>query len=92
MNETRIETGEPKLPDEPFTQEQVEAHILLCGQSNKPWFKLVMLDEDMAKDPTAIALMASITDVIAAGIYTMGFEERMTQAKEDVKGVNHGSH
>ncbi len=91
MNSTKIETGEPPDFNEPFTQKQVEDFIMLCGQSNKPWFKLVMLDEEMAADPTAMKLMESITDVIHAGIYSMGFEDRMTQAKEDLKGVDNGS-
>jgi len=86
-----IKTNTP-IKKVPFTQKQVEDFIVLCNQNNKPWFTLVMLDAEMAADPTAQALMQSITDVIQASIITMAFEERMTQAAEDVQGVDHGAH
>lgn len=79
-------------PRKQFTQQQVEDFIMLCAQNNKPWFKVVMLDEEMANDKTALALMKSITDVIYAGMMETEFEERMMQAEADAKGVNYGTH
>lgn len=86
------QTEKPPVEKLPYTQKQVEDFIMLCGQDNKPWFKLVMLDEDMANDPTALALMQSITDVIQAGIVSMDFEENMVAAKKQAQEVICGTH
>ncbi len=83
---------QPDKIKQPFTQQQVEDFIMLCSQDDKPWFKLVMLDEDMAADPTAIALMQAITEVIRTGIISLEFDERMEQAQKAAQEVICGTH
>ncbi len=83
---------QPDKIKQPFTQQQVEDFIMLCSQDDKPWFKLVMLDEDMAADPTAIALMQAITEVIRTGIISLEFDERMEQAQKAAQEVMCGTH
>ncbi len=69
----------------PMTQQDVENYILLKGQSGERWFKLMFVDEEMNHDPTAIALMDSIGNIIQAGIVTMALEESLnTPPPEDV--------
>lgn len=79
-------------PRKSLTQSEVEAFIMLAGQRKERWFKLVFIDEDMNKDPTATALMTSIADVIHNGIIEAAFIEQMEQAEEDAKGVSRGTH
>ncbi len=71
----------------PMTQQEVENWIMLKTQNDERWFEMRFVDDDMNDDPTAAALMQSISDVIYAGTVTMVLEERTAQAKEDVKGV-----
>lgn len=93
MNESPEIVGKPKDPKAPLTQQQVEDFIMLAGQREERWFKICFIDEKMNEDSTALALMESLGDVIHAGIISLALEERMTQAKEDCKGVNtNGSH
>lgn len=68
----------------PMTQEEVENYILLAGQRQERWFTLRFTEESMNDDPTALALMESIADIIQGGIASMAMEERMAQAKADV--------
>lgn len=68
-----------------LTQEDVENFILLAGQTGERWFKLSFVDEGMNSEPTAVALMESIADVIHDGITSMAFAERQDQAIEDTK-------
>ncbi len=70
-----------------LTQEEVENWIMLQTQNDVRWFEMRFVDEDMNEDPTAKALMQSISDVIYAGTVSMVIEERIAQAKEDVKDV-----
>jgi len=85
--------GAKKDPNKPMTQKQVEDFILLASQNGERWFQMSFVDEDMNKDPTAMALMDALSDMINQGVNTVGFEERMSQANEDCKGVNvNGSH
>ncbi len=70
-----------------LTQEEVENWIMLQTQNDVRWFEMRFVDEAMNEDPTAKALMQSISDVIYAGTVSMVIEERTAQAKEDVKGV-----
>ncbi len=70
-----------------LTQEEVENWIMLQTQNDVRWFEMRFVDEDMNEDPTAKALMQSISDVIYAGTVSMVIGERIAQAKEDVKGV-----
>jgi len=69
----------------PLTQKQVEDFIMLKAQSNERWFEVRFLDEDMNNDPTAAALMTSISDVIFAGMASLGLEERMADAEKSKK-------
>ena len=50
--------GEVKPIRPPMTQEQVEAWIMLKGQSGERWFKIEILDKQVGQDPTMIALRA----------------------------------
>ncbi len=61
----------------PMTQQDVENYILLKGQSGERWFKLMFVEEEMNHDPTAMALMESIGNIISAGIATMALEESL---------------
>ncbi len=66
-----------------LTQEEVENWIMLKTQADERWFEMRFIDEDMNNDPTALALMKSISDVIYAGTVSMVLEERMAQAEAD---------
>lgn len=58
-----------------MTQEQCENWIMLKGQTGERWFKLVILDPEVAEDPTIIALMETVSEMIFAGIQGMPFTE-----------------
>ncbi len=70
----------------PLTQKQVENFIQLKEQSGERWFEMRFIDEEMNNDPTAQALMISISDVIFAGMSSLSLEERMADAE---KGKQH---
>jgi len=79
---------EAEVPEPvPMTQQEVENWIMLQTQNDVRWFEMRFVDEAMNNDPTASALMQSISDVIYAGTVSIVMEERMEQASEDVKGV-----
>lgn len=59
----------------PMTKEQVEAWIMLKGQSDERWFKIVILDEEVGQEPNMISLMETVSNMIFAGIQGMPFEE-----------------
>lgn len=87
--------GEVKPIRPPMTQEQVEAWIMLKGQSGERWFKIEILDKQVGQDPTMIALMETVSEMIFAGIQGMPFLEaeqaRQMGKKTDVaKGVRMG--
>ncbi len=69
----------------PLTQKQVEDYIQLKSQSGDRWFEMRFIDEDMNVDPTAKALMASISDSIFAGMTSLALEERMADAEKGKK-------
>lgn len=71
------------MPDpKPMTQEQVESWIMLKGQNpDERWFEIRILDEEVGNDPTAQALMKTVSDMIFKGIAGMPFiESRNTPA------------
>ena len=59
----------------PMTQEAVENWIMLKGQSGDRWFEIRILDEEVGQDPTMIALMESVSEMIFRGIQGMPFTE-----------------
>ena len=70
-------------PKKPMTQEQVENWIMLKGQTDERWFEIKILDEEVGQDPTMIALMEVVSDMIFKGIKGMPFTESEHQrAKE----------
>lgn len=66
--------------DNPMSQEQVEAWIMLQGQKGVRWFNLQVLDPQMNKDPTLTALMTAIADSIFEGMTQQEFQERQANA------------
>jgi hypothetical protein len=67
----------------PMTQEEVENWIMLKGQTDERWFEIRILDEEVGQDPTMIALMETVSDMIFRGIKGMPFEEsEMARAKD----------
>lgn len=67
-----------------MTQEQVENWVMLKGQSGERWFEIRILDEEVGQDPTMIALMETVSDMIFKGIQGMPFAESQAQAKPDL--------
>ena len=61
-----------------MTQEQCENWILLKGQTGERWFEVRILDEEVGQDPTMIALMEEVSNMIFAGIQGMPFLEAET--------------
>ena len=59
----------------PMTKEQCESWIMLKGQTDERWFKIEILDPEVGQDPTMIALMETVSNMIFAGIQGMPFEE-----------------
>lgn len=59
----------------PMTQQEVENWIMLKGQSEERWFKLVITDDEIGQDPTMIALMETVSDMIFLGIQDLPFQE-----------------
>jgi len=59
----------------PMTQEQVESWIMLKGQGKDRWFTIRILDDEVGQDPTMIALMETVSDMIFAGIQDLPFQE-----------------
>lgn len=82
--EAVVETPPGAVPlHPPMTQEQCENWIMLKGQTGKRWFKVVILDPEVDDDPTMIALMETVSDMIFAGIQGMPFTEAEAErAKE----------
>ena len=67
----------------PMTQQEVENWIMLKGQSDERWFKIVILDEEVGQDPTAIELMEIVSDMIFKGIKNMPFVEAQAAAEKE---------
>ena len=75
----------------PMTQQEVENWIMLKGQSSERWFELRILDEEVGQDPTMIALMETVSEMIFSGIQNMPFIEAETARKSKIaKGVGLG--
>lgn len=73
----------PEQP--PMTKEQCENWIMLKGQTDERWFKIVILDDEVGQDPTMIALMETVSDMIFRGIQGMPFTESQQAGKPDLK-------
>ena len=75
----------------PMTKAEVESWIMLKGQTDERWFKITILDDEVGQDPTMIALMETVSDMIFSGIKGMPFEEakvvreKQTQISKAVK-------
>lgn len=69
----------------PMTQEECENWIMLKGQSGERWFRVEILDEEIAKDPTMQALMEAVSDMIFRGIQGMPFAESEYQRAQDAQ-------
>ena len=76
----------------PMTQKQVEAYIQIANQKKERWFEMRFIDEEMNKDPTAMALMKVISDAIYKDAISAEFDENISQSEVEAKGVNNGSH
>ncbi len=75
---------EPTPIKPPMTKEQVENWIMLKGQTDARWFKIVILDEEVGQEPNMIALMETVSEMIFAGIQGMPFEEaELVRKKRD---------
>ena len=61
----------------PMTTEQIEQWIMLKGQSGKRWFKIEILDEEVAQEPNMIILMDTLSDFIFNGMKEVGIAESM---------------
>ena len=59
--------------DNPMSQEQVEQWVMLQGQKGVRWFSLQVLDPEMNRDPTCLALMNAIADTIFEGMTQQEF-------------------
>ena len=70
----------------PMTKEQVESWVQLKAQTGERWFKVVVLDEEVGQDPTVIALMETVSEMIFAGIQNIPFAEVAKPKVEIVKG------
>ncbi len=66
-----------------MTKEEVEAWIMLKGQTGKRWFEIRILDEEVGQDPTMIALMETVSEMIFSGIQGMPFEEANVPRKKE---------
>jgi hypothetical protein len=80
--ESKVALEQPKA----MTKEQVQNWIMLKGQTNERWFKIEILDEEVGQDPTVIALMETVSDMIFAGIQNIPFAEAAKPKIEIVKG------
>ena len=70
-------TKEPDAQKPPMTPEQIQEWIMLKGQGEKRFFKIEILDPDMAQEPNMILLMDTLSDFIYDGMKTAGLAESM---------------
>jgi len=83
--------GEVKPIKPAMTQEQVESWIMLKGQSDERWFEIRVLDPVVGQDPTMVALMETLSDMMQQGILGMPFLESNNPKKTKLaKGVELG--
>ena len=75
--------GEVKPIKPAMTQQQCENWIVLKAQTGERWFEVKILDEIVGQDPTMIALMESVSEMIFAGIKGMPFTESETLRAAD---------
>ena len=71
-------TEDPTPIKPAMTQEQVENWIMVKGQTDERWFELRILDDEVGQDPTMIALMETVSDMIFKGIKELPFLEGKT--------------
>ena len=69
-----------------MTKEEVEAWVMLKGQSNERWFEIKILDEEVGQQPNMIALMETVSNMIFAGMQGMPFQEA-EMARKKASGV-----
>ena len=68
-----------------MTKEQVENWIMLKGQTDERWFEIRILDEEVGQDPTMIALMETVSEMIFVGIKGLPFiEQQSVKDKEAI--------
>lgn len=83
-------TDEATPIKKPMTKPQVEAWIMLKAQSGERWFEIRILDDEVGQDPTMVALMETVSEMIFAGIQGMPFEEaEMVRKKNNIKDAVH---
>lgn len=80
-----VDTRGPIPIKPPMTQQEVENWILLKGQGEERWFEIQILDEEVRDDPTMIALMDTVSEMIYKGMQGMAFTE--ANKKPDLKPV-----
>jgi hypothetical protein len=75
--------------DEPIkkimTPEEVEAWVMLKGQSDERWFEIRVLDPDMQDEPNLMSLMQVVSDMIFRGIKEMPFIEANSGLADETK-------
>jgi hypothetical protein len=71
----------------PMTKDEVESWIMLKGQTGKRWFKIVIVDEEVGQDPTMVALMETVSDMIFAGIQNIPFADMSKAASPKIEIV-----
>lgn len=84
MNAAGIQLNLVENPP-PMSQEEVENWILLKGQTEERWFEIRILDPEVGNDPTAVALMTVLSDMINQGIHNMPFLESQAKDQRDGK-------
>ena len=75
----------------PMSREQVQNFIMLAAQRKERWFEIRFTDEEMNKQPEAIRLMNTISDMVQEGICTAEIEEHFDQAKKMNGGIELGT-
>ena len=58
-----------------MTKEDCENFIMLKGQGDERWFKLVILDPEVADEPVMQMLMDTVSDMMFQGMQGMPFTE-----------------
>ena len=80
-----IADTEPVKPA--MSPEEIQNWIMLKNQDQTRFFKIEVLDEDMAKEPNMIALMDTLSDFIWDGMKETAIQESMNNTP-DLKPVS----
>ncbi len=80
-------TSDETPPKPAMTQKQVEDWIMIKGQTSERWFRIEILDDEVGQDPTMLALMETVSDMIFKGIKEMPFLESQHVIKPKLKPV-----